>query len=858
MERDQIIYNQKNPEADVIFLLGSNRINPKGLKGDSAYQIAKNNGFQGTQEEWLSSLKGDQGEVGNGIDNIILNSDYTLTINYTDGTSYTTTSIRGATGIKGDKGDKGDKGNAFTYSDFTPEQLASFKGEKGNDGKDGHTPIITTSKLNGITTISIDGTIVATINDGSKGDKGDNGHTPIITTSKSNGVTSISVDGTIVASINDGLNGDKGDNGHTPVITASKSNGITSIFADGTLIATINDGQDGSNGNDGHSPIITATKSGTITTVNVDGTAIATINDGDDYILTAQDKQDIANLVDIDSKADAITVLIGDNISGSAYKINRTYAEIAIALSEGANVVLFDNQAIYPYVGMINLDGTAVIAFGISATYNGTAILDGYLILPNNNAFKVSQFIKIPVNMSDLTDDVGYVKNITASKLNNITTIYSDGTAIATINDGEKGDKGEDGETPLSVFPIDTASGSIASFPDGADDIPVESCVVAIEPAQDLHGQDAPYPAGGGKNLVDVPEMSFGDGNPRTRDAFVNLLPGTYACSAKTSGDAALNLQILDENNSTLKTVIISSNATFTINDVAKRLYFYISTADYNGGKTVTMTDFQIELGSTATAYAPYSNICPISGWTGAQVSHSGADRTNPTTYPITFPSEAGTVYGGTLDVTDGTLTVDRAMVTFDGTENYVGTWFPSVVVDKTFPVGAGDGNNFVNSHLPSMTNACNYASPSKRTFQFSKVNTWWGLSSADELKAVVAQQYADGTPVTVCYPLATPIVYNLTPTEIKSLLGDNNVWADAGNTEVTYRADATKYIEKLITATKSGTVTTIYVKNKPIATINDGAKGQDGSNYTLTTQDKADIAQQVISTLPTAQGVSF
>ncbi len=29
------------------------------------------------------------------------------------------------------KGDKGDKGDPFTYSDFTPEQLAELKGDKG-------------------------------------------------------------------------------------------------------------------------------------------------------------------------------------------------------------------------------------------------------------------------------------------------------------------------------------------------------------------------------------------------------------------------------------------------------------------------------------------------------------------------------------------------------------------------------------------------------------------------------------------------------------------------------------------------------------------------------------------------------
>ncbi len=46
------------------------------------------------------------------------------------------------TGVKGDKGDtglKGDKGDAFTYADFTPEQLASLKGEKGEKGDTGNT-----------------------------------------------------------------------------------------------------------------------------------------------------------------------------------------------------------------------------------------------------------------------------------------------------------------------------------------------------------------------------------------------------------------------------------------------------------------------------------------------------------------------------------------------------------------------------------------------------------------------------------------------------------------------------------------------------------------------------------------------
>lgn len=60
--------------------------------------------------------------------------------------------IQGGKGDKGDaftyadftpdqlaalKGEKGDKGDAFTYNDFTPEQLASLKGEKGEKGDKG-------------------------------------------------------------------------------------------------------------------------------------------------------------------------------------------------------------------------------------------------------------------------------------------------------------------------------------------------------------------------------------------------------------------------------------------------------------------------------------------------------------------------------------------------------------------------------------------------------------------------------------------------------------------------------------------------------------------------------------------------
>ena len=100
---------------------------------------------------------------------------------------------KGEPGPKGDtgpQGEKGEKGDAFTYADFTGEQLAALKGprgdtgakgdkgdrgpqgeqgkpgEPGTPGADGHTPVITAEKTGKVTTIKVDGVAVATVSDG--------------------------------------------------------------------------------------------------------------------------------------------------------------------------------------------------------------------------------------------------------------------------------------------------------------------------------------------------------------------------------------------------------------------------------------------------------------------------------------------------------------------------------------------------------------------------------------------------------------------------------------------------------------------------------------------------------------------
>ena len=51
-------------------------------------------------------------------------------------------------------------------------------------------------------------------------------------------------------------------------------------------------------------------------------------------------------------------------------------------------------------------------------------------------------------------------------------------------------------------------------------------------------------------------------------------------------------------------------------------------------------------------------------------------------------------------------------------------------------------------------------------------------------------RNYLDTENVMAAYPLASPVTYQLTPAQLATLSGYNNVTTDAGTLSVTYRAD--------------------------------------------------------------------
>ena len=137
----------------------------------------------------------------------------------------------GATGPQGEQGLQGIQGPKGETGARGPEGPQGNPGETGATGKAGHSPSVTATKDGTVTTILVDGKAIATVNDGEKGDtgpqgvKGDPGemgpqgptgqagHSPIVKASKTGTVTTISIDGVNVASINDGEQGPQGIQG---------------------------------------------------------------------------------------------------------------------------------------------------------------------------------------------------------------------------------------------------------------------------------------------------------------------------------------------------------------------------------------------------------------------------------------------------------------------------------------------------------------------------------------------------------------------------------------------------------------------------------------------------------------------
>lgn len=140
----------------------------KGDPGKSAYQVAVDNGFSGTEEEWLASLVGPQGPTGStGATGATGPVGATGSTGPTGATGSTgPTGATGATGSTGPTGATGSTGPVGATGSTGP---TGPTGATGATGADGFSPTATVTKSGSVATITItdkNSTTTATVNDG--------------------------------------------------------------------------------------------------------------------------------------------------------------------------------------------------------------------------------------------------------------------------------------------------------------------------------------------------------------------------------------------------------------------------------------------------------------------------------------------------------------------------------------------------------------------------------------------------------------------------------------------------------------------------------------------------------------------
>lgn len=171
--------------------------------------------------------------------------------------------------------------------------------------------------------------------------------------------------------------------------------------------------------------------------------------------------------------------------------------------------------------------------------------------------------------------------------------------------------------------------------------------------------------------------------------------------------------------------------------------------------------------------------------------------------YDLTLPR---TIYGGTVDAVTGEGNENAKIITLDGNE----LKFSLCTIYYNLPFHSTPGILERGIICCSHFNSTLFGVNTNYEFCFLLKSDMDGLfANVDDLNAYLAAQYAAGTPVQICYKLATPTPITATGAlPIPALSGVNTVLTDADSATVTGRADPIKRITDLEDAVASMTNT--------------------------------------------------
>lgn len=412
------------------------------------------------------------------------------------------------------------------------------------------------------------------------------------------------------------------------------------------------------------------------------------------------------------------------------------------------------------------------------------------------------------------------------------------------------------------------ATGSIVTITDGAA-MPVVRLVSHIEPVQAGSGEPSPdnvRPISGwdsvsllrvGANLASkVENAGIASGRvfiSNSRRSIVVEVKGGYTYTIKRNSIEANNLfracftaqkptgtsSDIDNGSPCQNLIVADTETTITLTapETANWLYVYVD----NDTLEVDLSKYTISVGETATAYEPY----------------------NGQTLTAELPE---TVFGGELDWNTGLLIVNSGIRVYTGEEsdiiynsknaaNNIGsvvsnneqtTRIVTDIISNLLPTEVATGKQGVRCRPADngIVIQLKFETDVSGLNQTEVVNT---------IRAWLAEKHAAGTPLTVVYKLAEPYTIQLTPQQLDTLRGTNNIWSNCGDTKVNYIAYTEDWSKNaatsMIGAVENGMVATknyaigsfIVVKDaltmyRATAAIANGEAIKPGTNCVATT----------------------
>ena len=349
----------------------------------------------------------------------------------------------------------------------------------------------------------------------------------------------------------------------------------------------------------------------------------------------------------------------------------------------------------------------------------------------------------------------------------------------------------------------ESATGDIASFTTNMK-APLKECKVYFNPIQEGSGDPSPDNVRNivgwdgievnscGKNLWNNEDIIYGywtDSNGKQsvnqrgcRTQYIYVTSNTtiqlfyygvqpYSASIIELND---NKEFIKRTHIAWEGVTNPKSLTITTSNETK--YIYAQTYTYTSSSNNKMTydllcsyKMQMEF-NTITSYEPYKGNIYSEDWS----------------------SEVGTVYGGYVDLAKGELVATHKFVIYNGQEDGWNTYYVShqihftrVISDKKIKMNSSISNLFPNANNIVFGDRKEYSVfGDHNTLPRIYVNAPYEMPNG----VTEWKEWLSANPLQVCYELAEPIHYSLTPQQLLTFKGENNIWSDTnGQTEVKF-----------------------------------------------------------------------